>query len=97
MGVKRVAHCPVDTYLADEYKRKKSHLFLQSVMHACPRHGPGATCIRLSQAKAKSDFRRLKMGTSQLREKILTEKRLPLRIAGGRRRADKSTQKNDLS
>jgi hypothetical protein len=56
---KQVACGPVDTHLADGCvitKHRKCHVFLQSLKHACPRRGPWATCIRLSHAKAESEF-----------------------------------------
>jgi hypothetical protein len=37
-------------------KHRTCHVFLPSLMHACPRHGPWATCIPLSHAKAESEF-----------------------------------------
>jgi hypothetical protein len=47
---------PVDMHLADECvltKHRKCNVFLPSLMHACPHHGPWETCIWLSQAKAE--------------------------------------------
>jgi hypothetical protein len=75
-GAKEAVCCPVDTHLADACaltKHRKCHVFIPSLMHACPHHGPWATYIQLSHAKVKSEFRRLKMGTCQLKEKTLTE------------------------
>jgi hypothetical protein len=46
--------------------------------------------------RRRASFRRLKMGTCQLREKTLTEKHRSSRITGGWRRDDNATEKNDL-
>jgi hypothetical protein len=43
-------------------------------VHARPRHGPWATCIRLTNAKAENEFRLFEIRTCQLREGTLTEK-----------------------
>jgi hypothetical protein len=64
--------CPLDMYLADGCvltKHRTWRVFLPSLLHACPRHGPWATCIRLSCKGGERVFAGLKLGpTSQGRK-----------------------------
>ena len=61
---------------------------------ACPRHGSWATFIRLSHVRAKSEFRRFKIGIGQLRETTPTENHRSSRIAGGGHGADNPIPEN---
>jgi hypothetical protein len=65
-------------------------------LHACPRHGSWATFIPLSHARAKSEIRRFKIVTSQLRETTLTENIGPPGQAGVVRGADTTTLEKTL-
>jgi hypothetical protein len=69
-------------------KHRKCHVFLPSLMYACPLHGVFATCIWQSCAKTESEFPTLQNGDLHLREKILREKHRSSRIARGCHRAD---------
>jgi hypothetical protein len=58
-GAKGVVSSPVDMHLADGCaltKHRKCQVFVPSPLQACPSHGHWATCIRLSHAKAESEF-----------------------------------------
>jgi hypothetical protein len=55
-GPKGAVRGLADTHLADACALTKNGICLMCSYHACPCHDPWATAMRLSFAKAKSEF-----------------------------------------
>jgi hypothetical protein len=58
-GTKGVVCRALDTHLVGACARtnhRKCQVLVLSSLHACPRIGPWATCMRLSHAKAEREF-----------------------------------------